>query len=295
VIYSADTKGNIYMKKFRQLSILMIFFSSFFLTGCDVNQVIDVITRVAQGVQQAAPAIQQAVNAVQQIFPQNTSSNTASAPETPAPNSANTVITNPTDREEPNTTSPVTTTTPPVTTTTPPVTTTTPPAPNTTPSQAEAALANYQGGRLAPAEFVRLFGPVAREASRTSGVPASIIIAQAALETGWGRATIGNAKNLFGIKGTGPAGSVRVPTSEVINGRWVTIMDNFRRYNTWAESITDHGRLLRTSRYAPAMAVRNNPDEFARQLQRCGYATDPNYANLLISIMRSNNLYQYNN
>lgn len=280
------------MNKFRQLAALMIFACSFFLTGCDVNQVVDVINRVAQGVQQAAPAIQQAVNAVQQAFPQNNNNNnnTAATPETPAPNNANTVITNPTDQEDVNNTTPANNTTP--STTTPGTTT---PGTNTSPSQAEAALANYQGGRLAPAEFARLFGPVAREASRTSGVPASIIIAQAALETGWGRTTIGDAKNLFGIKGTGPAGSVRVPTREVINGRSVTIMDNFRRYNTWAESIADHGRLLQTSRYAPAMAVRNNPDEFARQLQRCGYATDPNYANLLISIMRSNNLYQYNN
>lgn len=284
------------MKNFRRFAVLMLVFSSFFMTGCDVQQVMDVITRVAQGVQQAAPAIQNAVNAVQQAFPQNNNNannNTAATPEQNATNNANTVITNPTDQEDVNNTTPAnnnTTTTPATNTTT------TAPATNTAAaSEAEAALANYRGGRLSPAEFTRLFGPVAREASRTSGVPASIILAQAALETGWGGSTIGDARNLFGIKGTGPAGSISVPTREVINGRSVTVQANFRKYNTWAESIADHGRLLQTSRYAPAMAVRNNPDEFARQLQRCGYATDPNYANLLISIMRSNNLYQYNN
>ncbi len=164
---------------------------------------------------------------------------------------------------------------------------------STTGTGDSAALNAWRGGRLEPSQFVRLLGPAARESMRRTGVPASVTLAQAALETGWGRATIGDAKNLFGIKGTGPAGSIRVPTREVINGRSVTINDNFRKYNNWSESIDDHARLLQGARYRPAMAVRNSPDEFARQLQRCGYATDPNYARTLISIMSRYNLYQY--
>ncbi len=275
------------MRQFKRFAVLILLVSAFFTTGCDVEQIMNTITQVAQGVQQAAPAIQEAINAVQQVFPQNNNNNNnqAAAPaENPAPNDANVVIANPGDQEEVGTA--------------PAANTGNNGGGNNTPaaaSAAEAALANYQGGRLAPAEFARLFGPVAREASRTSGVPASIIIAQAALETGWGSSAIGDAKNLFGIKGTGPAGSITVPTREYINGRFVTIQDSFRKYNSWQESIEDHGRLLQNSRYAPAMAVRNNPEEFARQLQRCGYATDPEYASKLISIMRSNNLYQYDN
>ncbi len=177
--------------------------------------------------------------------------------------------------------------------TAPPPTTGTPPPP-TSGSGESAALNNWKGGKLPPSEFCRLLGPVARESMRVNGVPASVTLAQAALETGWGRATIGDAKNLFGIKGTGPAGSITVPTTEYINGRYVTVQGTFRKYHTWRESIDDHARLLTTSsRYRNCMANKNNPDQFARELQKAGYATSPTYASTLISIMKQYNLYQY--
>ncbi|RCK81581.1 MAG: N-acetylmuramoyl-L-alanine amidase-like protein [Candidatus Ozemobacter sibiricus] len=157
-----------------------------------------------------------------------------------------------------------------------------------------AALNNWKGGKLPPSEFCRLLGPVARESMRVTGVPASVTLAQAALETGWGAATIGDAKNLFGIKGTGPAGSITVPTREYINGRYVTVQGTFRKYHTWRESIDDHARLLTTApRYRNCMANKHDPDQFARELQKAGYATSPTYASTLISIMRQYNLYQY--
>lgn len=177
-----------------------------------------------------------------------------------------------------------------------------PSQPTTTPSNASARanlgadsaeLNAWRGGRLSPDRFVRLIGPAAAESMARTGVPASVTIAQAALETGWGGSTIGDAKNLFGIKGTGPAGSVSKSTREYVNGRYVTEQASFRAYNTWSESIDDHSRLLLGSRYRPAMACKDNADQFAAQLQRCGYATDPSYASKLISIMRSHNLYQY--
>jgi len=158
---------------------------------------------------------------------------------------------------------------------------------------AEAALANYKGGKLSPAEFSKLFGPVARESMKRTGVPASVTLAQAALETGWGGSSIGDAKNLFGIKGTGPAGTIRVSTKEFRNGSMVSEYANFRKYNSWAESIEDHGKLLQNSRYSPAMKYKNNPDQFAREIHKAGYATDPNYSSKLISIMKSNNFYQW--
>ncbi len=275
------------MQRFKKLSIFMLLTASMFLTGCDASKIMEVVNQISQGIQQAVPAIQQVISTVQtaandisSAFPsQNTNTNTTTN-TTPTENNTNTnaqtQITSAGDQETPTQTSTSTGT-------------------STSPSAAEAALANYQGGRLSPAEFGRLFGPVARESQRRTGVPASIVLAQAALETGWGGSSIGDAKNLFGIKGSGPAGSITVPTQEYQNGRMVTINDRFRKYNSWAESIEDHGRLLQNSRYSQAMANRNNPDQFARELQRAGYATDPEYANKLISIMRSNNFYQYNN
>lgn len=158
---------------------------------------------------------------------------------------------------------------------------------------AENALSGYKGGKLSPAAFARLFGPVARECMKRTGIPASVTLAQAALETGWGASSIGDAKNLFGIKGTGPAGSIRVSTQEFVNGRMVTIKDNFRKYNSWQESIEDHGRLLQNSRYGYALKYNKDPNRYAQEIHQAGYATDPNYATKLISIMKSNNFYQY--
>ncbi len=274
------------MKKMRSFLLMIAVVSSLFMTGCDAGKIMEVINQVADVIEQAVPVVKEVIDTVNEAFG-NANNNPAPAnnnqpAETGQTADANVVVNSPGDQEDlPGTNNGGSQT----------------PADDSAAdaSAAEAALANYSGGRLAPSEFARLFGPVARAASRNSGVPASIIVAQAALETGWGASAIGDAKNLFGIKGTGPAGSVRVPTREYRNGRMVTEMANFRKYNTWQESIEDYGRLLQNSRYANAMANRDDPEQFARELQRAGYATDPEYASKLISIMRSNNLYQYNN
>jgi len=169
------------------------------------------------------------------------------------------------------------------------------PASGNTPSSGTdtGAIANYKGGKLSPAEFSRIFGPVARENMRQTGVPASVTLAQAALETGWGSSSIGDAKNMFGIKGTGPAGSTRVSTQEFVNGRMITIQDNFRKYHSWQQSFDDHAKLLQNSRYSYALQYKNNPDRYAQEIHKAGYATDPNYASKLIGIMKANNFYQW--
>lgn len=271
------------MKKFRKLALIMALVSSLFMTGCDASKILEVIGKVAQGIQQAIPAIKGVIdtvagNASGTADIANTNTNTNTAAETNN-NDANVVVNTAGDKED--VADPTATTTNTTTT--------------TTNAAAEAALNAYKGGKLSPTAFKNLFGPIAKEASKKSGVPASIILAQAALETGWGSSAIGDAKNLFGIKGTGPAGSINVPTREVVNGRTVTVNANFRKYNSWQESIEDHGKLLQNARYANCLKYKNDPDQFARELQKAGYATDPSYASKLISIMKSNNLYQYNN
>jgi flagellum-specific peptidoglycan hydrolase FlgJ len=148
--------------------------------------------------------------------------------------------------------------------------------------------------RMTKAQFIEFVGHNARQSMAETGVPASVTVAQAILETGWGKSTIGDAKNLFGIKGTGPAGSIRVPTKEFINGRWVTINAPFAKYNSYEQSITEHARFfLRNRRYARALQVANDPDAFAREIHRAGYATDPGYSGKLITLMRSHNLYRF--
>ena len=95
------------------------------------------------------------------------------------------------------------------------------------------------------------------------------------------------ARNIFSIKGTGPAGSVTMPAWEVINGQNVTSNETFRKYNSDAEAIQDFLNLISTSpRYADAWANRSDPAAFMQGLQSGGYATDPNWATNVLRGMR---------
>jgi hypothetical protein len=131
-------------------------------------------------------------------------------------------------------------------------------------------------------------------AQQRFGVPAAVTIAQAIEESAWGRSSLAaQHHNLFGIKGSGPAGSVSLPTSEFQGGQWVTIDAPFRAYHNDAESIADHAELLATSGYyTRAMADRAVPDAFANDLTGV-YATDPDYGANLIALMKLYNLYQF--
>ncbi|MCM2317701.1 MAG: flagellar assembly peptidoglycan hydrolase FlgJ [Pseudomonas sp.] len=137
----------------------------------------------------------------------------------------------------------------------------------------------------------RLHGP-ARAASRASGVPAELILAQAALETGWGRHEIAtasgaNSHNLFGIKAganwQGPTTEVR--TTEYVEGQAQSRVERFRVYESFEAAFTDYAQLIGNNpRYAGVVSA---PDaqQAARALQRGGYATDPAYADKLIAVM----------
>ncbi len=125
-------------------------------------------------------------------------------------------------------------------------------------------------------------------------MPAAVTIAQAIDESNWGQSSLASEDhNLFGIKGTGPAGTVSLPTHEVYNGETVSITAQFRVYDDLGQSIDDHGKLLADSgAYTTAMASRNSPNSFANALTGV-YATDPSYGTSLISLMRQYNLYRY--
>jgi flagellum-specific peptidoglycan hydrolase FlgJ len=142
--------------------------------------------------------------------------------------------------------------------------------------------------------FISEVAPGAMAAQHRYGVPAAVTIAQAIDESGWGQSELAaQDHNLFGIKGTGPAGSVPMPTQEYVNGQPVSTSASFRVYHDAAESIDDHGRLLaRSGYYQQAMAEHHHPDKFAAALTGV-YATDPNYGANLISLMRRYDLYRY--
>jgi flagellar protein FlgJ len=133
----------------------------------------------------------------------------------------------------------------------------------------------------------------ARQAQATSGIPATFMVAQAALETGWGKHEIRfddgrTSHNLFGIRaGTHWKGPVaEIWTTEFVNGTAQKVRGQFRAYGSYEESFNDYARLISQSpRYANAMRHLGDPQAYAAALQQAGYATAPNYASVLGSMI----------
>jgi flagellum-specific peptidoglycan hydrolase FlgJ len=143
---------------------------------------------------------------------------------------------------------------------------------------------------------------LARANQRRFGVPASVTIAQAILESGWGRsALVRTANNYFGMTCAhddhGPvAAGCRPGTDRVCDRTGCRAsVANFRAYRSIRESFTDHGRQFVVSpRYATAYAHRADPNRFVAEIHRAGYATDPRYTSLIRKIMKKYNLYRNN-
>jgi flagellum-specific peptidoglycan hydrolase FlgJ len=135
--------------------------------------------------------------------------------------------------------------------------------------------------------FLKALTPVAKEVAADLGVSHKIILAQAALESSWGKAASGS-NNLMGIKSHGLAGGKAVATTEVIDGKTVKLTDNFRQYNSPEDSIRGYGSFLKSNkRYRHFLnAGADNEDAQLTALQQSGYATDPKYAQKLKSIVK---------
>ncbi len=143
-----------------------------------------------------------------------------------------------------------------------------------------------------PKDFVEALWPHARRAAQRLGVPPDVLVAQAALETGWGQHMITDATgrpshNLFGIKATGgwQGRQASVSTLEFINGVPERRREPFRVYAGIAESFDDYVEIIEhRPRYAPARDASNSRD-YARGLQAGGWATDPDYAAKIMAIV----------
>ena len=148
-------------------------------------------------------------------------------------------------------------------------------------------------------EFINTVGSAAQRSFKSTGVPASVTVAQAILESDWGRSRLSRqGNNLFGIKAlgsvTGPAGVVTLATWEHVGGGDVIVQAPFKAYFTLEQSIDDHGTFFtRNRRYAAALALRDDARAFARAIQDAGYATDPSYASKLIGLMDRYDLYRF--
>lgn len=139
--------------------------------------------------------------------------------------------------------------------------------------------------------FVQQLAPAAKAIAEKLGISEQAMVAQAALETGWGKHVIedkqGNSSfNLFNIKAKSNEPSITIETTEYRDGLPLKERAEFKRYNNIAQSFEDYGQLISGSkRYQEALAQGRDSDAYVEQLQQAGYATDPNYADKIKSIL----------
>lgn len=145
------------------------------------------------------------------------------------------------------------------------------------------------------ADFIKKLLPHAEKVAEKIGLDPKLLVAQAALETGWGKYIMHDSHgrpshNLFGIKSSAQwrGASVKVDTLEVENGEFVKTRDDFRMYDSFEKSFADYVEFLQSNpRYQTALEVVKDAKQFVQSLQSAGYATDPNYANKILKIFKT--------
>ena len=151
---------------------------------------------------------------------------------------------------------------------------------------------NQSGGSFdSPEQFVQSLKPYADKAAKALGIDSSILIAQAALETGWGKKVInnslGSSNNLFNIKADNSWKGDKVATQTLEFHDNVPVKEKaaFRSYDSYEESFNDFVRFLNQNpRYQTTLSQNNNSESFIRGIHKAGYATDPNYADKVLQV-----------
>ena len=145
--------------------------------------------------------------------------------------------------------------------------------------------------------FLNTIGPVAQQVAQENGIYASVMIAQAALESGWGNSALSTqGHNLFGVKWNGTGNYVMMPTQEYYGGQWHTINAKFQSYNSYYDSLTGYAKLIKNNFPNSTRANAATPQIAAANLKYGvygSYATDPNYANSLDRMISDYGLTRY--
>lgn len=145
---------------------------------------------------------------------------------------------------------------------------------------------------MTPDEFIEWLAPAAQAQTRCYKLPASVLIAQGAIESGWGKAVIGRF-NLFGRKWNGAGLYIEVSTQEYEDGRYVTVVAKFQDYPSLLYACDDWCFLMTQEPcYAPAVAALPDLEQFVRRMA-AKYATDPDYADKVLATIRVNNLIRF--
>ena len=162
---------------------------------------------------------------------------------------------------------------------------------HTEPQQLELPLDSPEGDIIpsaTPEAFVASIAPAAKAVAEELGIDQRIVIAQAALETGWGTRVKQN--NLFGIKSHGKKGGLMIQTHEVVDGKRIKVRDSFRQYDSYDDSIADYGSFLQQNKSYKPMLQAATLREQVEALGKSGYATDPEYADKVMAIAKSKRL-----
>ena len=167
-------------------------------------------------------------------------------------------------------------------------------------AMAQPPLAPAKKAFESPDAFVATMLPMAQQAADRIGVDPLYLVAQAALETGWGKSVMrqqdgSSSHNLFGIKATGSwqGAQARAITSEFKGGQMVKETADFRSYDSYQDSFHDLVTLLQSNnRYKVVLSAADKPEQFVRELQKAGYATDPEYASKISQIAKQMKTYQ---
>ena len=145
--------------------------------------------------------------------------------------------------------------------------------------------------------FLNTIGPVAQQVAQENGIYASVMIAQAALESGWGNSALSTqGHNLFGVKWNGTGNYVTMPTQEYYGGQWHTINAKFQSYNSYYDSLIGYAQLIKNNFPNSTRANAATPQIAAANLKYGvygSYATDPNYANSLDRMISDYELTRY--
>ncbi|CAD5358469.1 muramidase [Enterobacter cancerogenus] len=156
-----------------------------------------------------------------------------------------------------------------------------------------ALVAISRPGRQNGDKFISRMLLPAMDVAQKSGIPHQLIIAQAALESGWGNQEIltregKSSHNLFGIKATpGWKGeTTEIITTEYINGASQKVRAKFKVYDSYRDALSDYATLLTNNPRYRHVVNSMTPERAAHVLQKGGYATDPQYANKLINIIK---------
>lgn len=157
----------------------------------------------------------------------------------------------------------------------------------------------FSTSQVSNQDFIAEIGQYAQDNYEDSGILPSVVIAQAILESDFGASDLAATyNNLYGYKAHGNQLAVDMPTLEYVEGVWIEVSEPFKVYQSWRDSVRDHGKLMYEgtewdSNLYQGVVNAGHYTEATKALQEAGYATDPNYSVKLNNLIEKYGLNSY--